>query len=58
MGKKAGIYNNNIPLARLKDFYSLVDRLKQAKQAVAIFTHVRENFLSAHLRRIVTYDSE
>ena len=42
----------------MKDFYGLIDRLKEAKQAIAIFTHVREDFKSEHLRKIVTYDSE
>ena len=51
-------YNENIPLERLKDFYKLIDRLKEAKQAIGVFTHVREEFKSQHLRRIVTYDSE
>lgn len=52
------MYNDNIPLTRLKDFYGLIDRLKEAKQAIAIFTHVREEFKSRHLRSIVSYDTE
>lgn len=51
-------FNSSIPLARLKEFYSLIDKLKLAKQAVAIFTHVRENFKSERLKQIVTYDTE
>ena len=57
-GLQAAIYNDKIPLSRLKEFYGLIDRLKQAKQAIAIFTHVREEFKSKYLRRVVTYDSE
>ena len=31
MCSQAGIYNENIPLARLKEFYALIDKLKEAK---------------------------
>ena len=52
------MYNQNIPLYRLKEFYSLIDKIKQAKQAIGIFTHVREEFKSEYLRKIVSYDTE
>ena len=36
----------------------MVDKLKLAKQAIAYFTHVRDNFESEHLKKMVTFDSE
>lgn len=47
-----------LSLQRLKDFYRLVDNLKQAKQAIAIFTHVRESFKSMKLRKMTTLDTD
>jgi hypothetical protein len=32
--------------------------LKSTKHAIAIFTHVREQFKSIHLKRLVTYTTE
>lgn len=42
----------------MKEFYAIIDKLKETKQSLAIFTHVREEFKCDYLRRMVTFDTE
>jgi hypothetical protein len=45
-----------LPVNRLKEFYQLISYIKSLKQALAVFTHVSDEFLSQRLRGLVTYE--
>jgi hypothetical protein len=51
-------YNQNLPLARLKEFYALIEHLKTAKQLIAYFTHVSADFKSKRLLELITIVDE
>jgi hypothetical protein len=55
---RSGVFSESIRMQRLKEFYALIENLKQTKHAIAVFSHVRDNFKSEHLRSLVRYTTE